>query len=233
MIRWWRTRRHLPTWRRKCERRLEGRLFVAHNARFDYGFLRAEFRRLGVQVRRACVVHREAVARALCGACAPQPRHPDGPLRSLVHGPASRTRRRAGVARVDGGDGEPARRRRDARGSDSCAARAAFAAAPAAGTRRRLAGRSGRVLVPRRRRDAAVRRQEPQHPQSCVRSLRRRAPLRQGIETDAAGPPGRVGRDGGRARGAAARVAPGEGTLTDRQSPPAPSRRRLRRPPAP
>ena len=28
-------------------RRLDGRLFVAHNARFDYGFLRAEFRRLG------------------------------------------------------------------------------------------------------------------------------------------------------------------------------------------
>ena len=29
------------------ERRLEGRLFVAHNARFDYGFLRNEFRRVG------------------------------------------------------------------------------------------------------------------------------------------------------------------------------------------
>jgi DNA polymerase-3 subunit epsilon len=29
-------------------RRLQGRLFVAHNARFDYGFLRTEFRRLGV-----------------------------------------------------------------------------------------------------------------------------------------------------------------------------------------
>jgi len=31
--------------------RLEGRLFVAHNARFDYGFLRAEFRRLGRRFR--------------------------------------------------------------------------------------------------------------------------------------------------------------------------------------
>src|SRR4029077_1093511 len=29
--------------------RLEGRLLVAHNARFDYGFLRAEFRRTGVR----------------------------------------------------------------------------------------------------------------------------------------------------------------------------------------
>jgi DNA polymerase III subunit epsilon len=31
--------------------RLEGRLFVAHNARFDYGFLRNEFRRLDVRFR--------------------------------------------------------------------------------------------------------------------------------------------------------------------------------------
>lgn len=31
--------------------RLEGRLFVAHNARFDYGFLRAEFRRLGLRLQ--------------------------------------------------------------------------------------------------------------------------------------------------------------------------------------
>lgn len=31
--------------------RLEGRLFAAHNARFDYGFLRSEFRRLGVRFR--------------------------------------------------------------------------------------------------------------------------------------------------------------------------------------
>ena len=32
-------------------RRLEGRLFIAHNARFDYGFLKNEFRRLGVTFR--------------------------------------------------------------------------------------------------------------------------------------------------------------------------------------
>jgi DNA polymerase-3 subunit epsilon len=31
----------------EVRRRLDGRLFVAHNARFDYGFLRTEFRRLG------------------------------------------------------------------------------------------------------------------------------------------------------------------------------------------
>ncbi len=33
----------------EVQRRLEGRLFVAHNARFDYGFLRTEFRRLGLR----------------------------------------------------------------------------------------------------------------------------------------------------------------------------------------
>ena len=30
---------------------LQGRLFVAHNARFDYGFLRAEFRRVGLRLQ--------------------------------------------------------------------------------------------------------------------------------------------------------------------------------------
>jgi DNA polymerase-3 subunit epsilon len=33
--------------RSEVRRRLDGRLFVAHNARFDYGFLRSEFRRAG------------------------------------------------------------------------------------------------------------------------------------------------------------------------------------------
>jgi DNA polymerase-3 subunit epsilon len=33
--------------RREVRERLEGRLFVAHNARFDYGFIRNEFRRVG------------------------------------------------------------------------------------------------------------------------------------------------------------------------------------------
>ncbi len=39
-------------------RRLEGRLFIAHNARFDYGFVRREFARLGraFDARLACTV---------------------------------------------------------------------------------------------------------------------------------------------------------------------------------
>jgi DNA polymerase-3 subunit epsilon len=35
--------------RAEVRRRLEGRLFIAHNARFDYGFLRSEFRRIGAK----------------------------------------------------------------------------------------------------------------------------------------------------------------------------------------
>ncbi len=31
--------------------RMEGRLFIAHNARFDYGFLKNEFKRLGITFR--------------------------------------------------------------------------------------------------------------------------------------------------------------------------------------
>jgi DNA polymerase-3 subunit epsilon len=34
--------------------RLEGKLLVAHNARFDYGFLRNEFRRAGLRYRAGC-----------------------------------------------------------------------------------------------------------------------------------------------------------------------------------
>ncbi|HUO95615.1 MAG TPA: 3'-5' exonuclease, partial [Steroidobacteraceae bacterium] len=42
----------------ELKRRLDGRLFVAHNARFDYGFLRAEYARLDVHwaARALCTV---------------------------------------------------------------------------------------------------------------------------------------------------------------------------------
>lgn len=36
---------------RETMQRLEGRLFIAHNARFDYGFLKNEFKRLGITFR--------------------------------------------------------------------------------------------------------------------------------------------------------------------------------------
>lgn len=55
----------------EVRRRLEGRLFVAHNARFDYGFLRSEFRRLGLRFS-ASVLCTVRLSRLLC---AEHPRH--------------------------------------------------------------------------------------------------------------------------------------------------------------
>ena len=54
----------------RVRERLEGRLFVAHNARFDYGFLRREFQRLGRNYR----------SRLLCSVKLSRRLHPD------VHG---------------------------------------------------------------------------------------------------------------------------------------------------
>jgi DNA polymerase III epsilon subunit family exonuclease len=45
-------------------RRLEGRLFIAHNAKFDYGFLKSEFKRLGITFR-ASVLCTVKLSRAL------------------------------------------------------------------------------------------------------------------------------------------------------------------------
>ncbi|HEX6736486.1 MAG TPA: exonuclease domain-containing protein [Azonexus sp.] len=71
-------------------RRLDGRLFIAHNARFDYGFLKTEFRRLGVAFR-APVVCTVKLSRALF------PEHKRHNLDSLIerHGLAAAARHRA------------------------------------------------------------------------------------------------------------------------------------------
>src|SRR5258708_15763645 len=70
--------------------RLSGRVFIAHNARFDYGFLRREFDRAGIkfQARSVCSVK---LARRL------YPRERGHDLDSLIarHGIACRERHRA------------------------------------------------------------------------------------------------------------------------------------------
>lgn len=70
--------------------RLDGRVFVAHNARFDYGFLRREFERAGLKflARTLCTVK---LSRRL------YPEHPRHNLDSLIerHGLACRARHRA------------------------------------------------------------------------------------------------------------------------------------------
>src|SRR5688572_33320961 len=76
--------------------RVEGRLFVAHNARFDYGFLRSEFRRLERRFRAPvlCTVR-------LSRAPTPAARGPSLDAAMGRHGIASAARHRAaGDARV-------------------------------------------------------------------------------------------------------------------------------------
>ena len=53
--------------------RLNGRLFVAHNARFDHGFLKAEFRRVGLDLRVPvlCSVEPRHLAASRPSACFP------------------------------------------------------------------------------------------------------------------------------------------------------------------
>ncbi|MCE1182287.1 MAG: 3'-5' exoribonuclease, partial [Rhodocyclales bacterium] len=71
-------------------RRLEGRLFIAHNARFDYGFLKQEFKRLGIDFR-ASVVCTVKLSRAL------YPEHHRHNLDTLIerHGLIAADRHRA------------------------------------------------------------------------------------------------------------------------------------------
>lgn len=71
-------------------RRLEGRLFIAHNARFDYGFLKTEFGRLGITFR-APVLCTVKLSRALF------PEHHRHNLDSLIerHGLQAAARHRA------------------------------------------------------------------------------------------------------------------------------------------
>jgi len=71
-------------------RRLAGRLFIAHNARFDYGFLKNEFKRLGLTFR-APVLCTVKLSRTLF------PEHKRHNLDSLIerHGLAADARHRA------------------------------------------------------------------------------------------------------------------------------------------
>jgi DNA polymerase-3 subunit epsilon len=71
-------------------RRLEGKLFIAHNARFDYGFLKNEFKRLGIAFR-APVLCTVKLSRTLF------PEHKRHNLDSLIerHGLQAEARHRA------------------------------------------------------------------------------------------------------------------------------------------
>lgn len=74
----------------EARRRLDGRLFIAHNAGFDYGFLKSEFKRLGI-VFRAPVLCTVKLSRALF------PEHKRHNLDALIerHGLQAAARHRA------------------------------------------------------------------------------------------------------------------------------------------
>ncbi|MFA7291332.1 MAG: exonuclease domain-containing protein [Rhodocyclaceae bacterium] len=72
------------------QERLRGRIFIAHNARFDHGFLKAEFARLGIDFR-ATVICTVKLSRKL------YPQHHRHNLDTLMtrHGISAETRHRA------------------------------------------------------------------------------------------------------------------------------------------
>ncbi len=101
--------------------RLHGKLLIAHNARFDYGFLKAEFGRLDSQVLVGARVHGETLAQAFPRPCASQPRQPDGAPRRQLRCAPPRARRRARAVGPRPEMAHGARRRRGERrraGSD-------------------------------------------------------------------------------------------------------------------
>ena len=80
--------------RREVAERLEGCVFVAHNARFDYGFLKHEFARLERPFT-ARAVHGAPVAPPVSGRAIAQSRRGDRAPRARDRRPPSRARRRA------------------------------------------------------------------------------------------------------------------------------------------
>ena len=79
--------------------RLGGRIFVAHNARFDYGFLRREFDRAGIRFTAKTLCTVRLSRRLYPGERAPQPRQPDrAPRHRLPPAPSRDGRRRSAVA---------------------------------------------------------------------------------------------------------------------------------------
>ena len=91
--------------RREVLERLDGHVFVAHNARFDYGFLKHEFRRVEMTLHGRRALHGAPVAaplpgshrpRARCAHRAPRPAGRDRGREAVgAHRPALGARRRA------------------------------------------------------------------------------------------------------------------------------------------
>jgi DNA polymerase-3 subunit epsilon len=184
--------------------RLEGRLFIAHNARFDYGFLKNEFKRAGLDFR-ATVLCTVKLSRKLF------PQHPRHNLDSLIerHGLQVSARHRAlGDARLIHqfwqqllASVEPEVL---AATVAKLTARPSLPANLDAAAIDALPDGPGRLPVSWRKRLAAVCWQEHRHPQTGARAFRRRPRHGEGNEPRPASAPRRMHSDRWRDRCAAA-----------------------------
>jgi DNA polymerase III epsilon subunit-like protein len=226
--------RDAPTFadlRREVFERLEGHVLVAHNARFDYGFLKNEFRRVEMKYRAdvLCTVrlsrrlYPEAVGHGLDSVVS---RH--GLQEAFTPGEAPRTGRHSalGDARAIWRFVQMLYRERDAAEIEAAVKRLlkipSLPPQLAADALENLPEGPGVYPLLRRERPAALHRQEREPARSRALAFLERLPLgerRAHLERD---PAHRGGRDRGRAGCAAPGGAPGEGPAAAAQLPPAP-----------
>ena len=186
--------------------RTAGALFVAHNARFDYGFLKHAFAREGTAFS----------ARVLCTVKLSRRLYPEADrhnLDSLIARHAlgdeaspPRAGRRPRAVGVRAGALPRLAGRNDRRGREARAEDAEPASAIAARRDRRAPRRSGRLSVLRAERAAALHRQEPQPARARRRALLVGLSVGDGSAALRGNPAHRTRGDRRRARRAAARI---------------------------
>ena len=207
----------------EVQRRLDGVTFVAHNARFDHGFLRNALKRCNLTLRGPVLCTVKLSRRLFPQHAAPQPRRDHCAPRPHVCGAPPRAGRCRGHVAVRGAGRGVGRRGSRAACRHADAAPLAAGAAVVGGAR--CDPRHARRLsLLRRARHAAVRGQERQAALARAGAFRRR-PQQPPRDADGAADRARgVAGVGGRARRAAARGAAGEGSRAGLQPPAAPPR---------
>ena len=154
-----------PTFAQVAEeisRRIAGCIFVAHNARFDYAFLKHEFARLGrsFSAKALCTVKR--LAPALSRRAAPQPRQPHRASPARRRRSTSRARGCAAAVAVHTGPVPRPSRRGDRRRRRAHPQDTEPAPTACAGHAGQASGESGCLSLLRPQRAAPVHRQEHQ-----------------------------------------------------------------------
>ncbi len=140
--------------------RTAGALFVAHNARFDYGFLKHAFARRAARLLRAGAVHGPAVAAPVSRRVAAQPGQRDRAARAAGGRATPRARRRARAVDVRAGALPRSAAGSDRSGREARPQDAEPSAAARARRARRAAGGARRLPLLRPQCAAAVHRQE-------------------------------------------------------------------------